>query len=89
MKPQPIGIKGEIMTLFSKHCPQCESENIFREAFGTWNVALQEWQYEGDDLIRCNDCFYNGYAVVDKKVLEEEFNDEQAAIATKGEESYV
>jgi uncharacterized Zn finger protein (UPF0148 family) len=66
------------MTMFSKHCPQCDGQDIFREAFATWDMERQEWSYDGDDAIHCPDCAYSGYRVVTKKI-------EHESVATEGD----
>lgn len=58
------------MTLFSKHCPKCDSENIFGQTYWTWSVEEQEWKSDDDNAITCTTCGHSFYTCVTKKVLE-------------------
>lgn len=59
---------------FSKHCPKCDGDNVFYEAFATWNIERQEWIFNEGDMARCGDCFWSGYTVKTKPIDEAKEN---------------
>jgi len=58
------------MTLFSKHCPHCDSQDIFMQTYWTWDIQKQDWVSSDDDAITCADCGDISYKCVTKEVQE-------------------
>jgi hypothetical protein len=64
--------------MISKHCPQCDGENIFQQSFWRWSKREQDWVCDDDYAIICGTCGYSGYNIVTKKI-------EHESVATEGD----
>lgn len=65
------------MTKISKHCPECDGEDIFQQSYWMWSKERQDWRQDDDDAITCNSCGYSGYKIIDRPITEESEGEDQ------------
>lgn len=56
----------------TKHCPECDGQEIYQTAYWTWSVEKQDWKCDDDDVITCPSCGYSGYKIVTKEMKPED-----------------
>lgn len=53
---------------FDKRCEACGSDNVFRDAYASWDKATQRWQLEQVfDEAHCHDC-HGSCHIINKEI---------------------